>query len=68
MSNKKISGFYMRASKEDKTSISKLAHRLRVPEAEAVRLAVLYLLQSDETPQLPARMRRPIVPRRKVTG
>lgn len=56
----------MKASKDDKTNIARLAHRLRSSETDAVRIAVLHLLQSGETPQLPARMRRPRTIRRKA--
>lgn len=56
----------MKASKDDKSNIARLAHRLRVSESEAVRIAVSELLQSDRLPQLPARMRRPLVIRRKA--
>lgn len=68
MSEKKNTAFYMKASEVDKSNIARLAHRLRVSESDAVRIAVSVLLQSDRLPQLPARMRRPRSIRRKAAA
>lgn len=56
----------MRATKSDKSSIARLARRLRVSESDAVRLAVAHTLQSGAIPHVPAYMRRPLVTRRKA--
>ncbi len=58
----------LRATRVEKNNISKLARFWRVSESEAIRLAVLQSLQSAEAPHIPLRLRRPIEPRRKVTG
>lgn len=64
--NNKTQLWNMRVNGMDKSNITRLAHRLRSSETDAVRIAVLHLLQSGETPQLPARMRRPRTIRRKA--
>lgn len=67
--NKQKNNFWkMRAKADDKSNIARLAHRLRVSESDAVRIAVSVLLQSDGLPQLPARMRRPRSIRRKAAA
>jgi len=66
MSEKKNTAFYMKASRDDKSNIARLAHRLRVSESDAVRIAVSELLQSGRNPIIPVRMRRPLVIRRKA--
>ncbi len=58
----------MKASRDDKSNIARLARRLRVSESDAVRLAVSELLQSGRVPHVPAYMRRPLVIRRKVAA
>lgn len=64
----KISRFELRTSASDRQNIARLAHRLRVSESDAVRIAVSDLLQSDRLPQLPARTRRPRSIRRKLAA
>lgn len=44
--NKKTSAFYMRASRDDKMQIVKLAKRLRVSKTEAVRRAIIMALNA----------------------
>ena len=66
MSEKKNTAFYMKASEADKTNIARLANRLHVSESDAVRIAVSELLQSGKIPNIPVRMRRPLVIRRKA--
>lgn len=56
----------MKASREDKSNITRLARRLRVSESDAVRLAVAHMLQSGAVPHIPVYMRRPLVTRRKA--
>lgn len=67
MTEKKVSFWQMRANEKDKAEIFRLAKRWRVSEADAVRIAVSELLQSGRVPNIPARMRRPLAIRRKVT-
>lgn len=66
--NNKTQLWNMRVNGADKSNIARLAHRLRVSESDAVRIAVSVLLQSDGLPQLPARMRRPRSIRRKAAA
>lgn len=53
MSKKKNTAFYMKASRDDKSNIVRLARRLHVSKSQAVRLAVAHMLQSSNVPQLP---------------
>ena len=46
---KKTSAFYMRASKDDKIQIGRLARRLKVSKTEAVRRAVVMALNKTES-------------------
>lgn len=62
----KTTTWNMKASKDDKSNIARLARRLRMSEADAVRIAVYELLQSGRIPNSAVRMRRPLVIRRKA--
>ena len=62
----KISRFELRTSASDRQNIARLANRLHVSESDAVRIAVSELLQSGKVPNIPVRMRRPLVIRRKA--
>ncbi len=64
----KNTNWTMRASKNEKVNIARLARRWRVSESDAVRLAVKMSLQSPELPSIPLYMRGPIEPRRKVAA
>ena len=48
MKDKKTKFWIMRATKIEKANISKLAKRLQAKEAEAVRQAVNFMLESTE--------------------
>lgn len=67
MSGKKNSGFYMRASRSDKASIAKLANRLRVSEADAVRLAVSNMLKPENLQRVISTIRHSFSMNNKVT-
>lgn len=69
MKNKKSLGFYMRASRLDKEEISKLAHRLRCNDSEAIRRSVAFMLEATQTTQFPdPRKFRSLVIRRKAAA